>query len=304
MLKKFYRGIELNKNNELDSFFDKLFVIEQEYNIIPQKKHRGLAIKYIDMLESREEFIDELINNVVSWVYGNSKYNKLKKKFMEYEHRSEANANTKIIQLAKSKFRKLQDKNLLNGQFGELILFLCLKYFFNAEPILRKMPICTSNSHERFGADAIHLRIETNGKYIIYLGEAKSYISNYKFNVAFKDAVDSVIKTYETHRKELDLYIYEDYIEKEYQEIAEKYKNCTLENVEVHLVNIVIYNETEKINKSEDVKKQIEMIIKNRYEKFDFSKINTNHPIVPRINYIIFPIWEFSKLLDKFFQNL
>lgn len=293
----------MDRNNELDSFFEKLFVIEQEYNIIPQKKHRGLAIKYIDMLERREEFIDELINNVVSWVYGNSKYNKLKKKFIEEEHRTESNANTKILQLARSKFRKLPNKNLLNGQFGELILFLCLKYFFNAEPILRKMPICTSASHERFGADAIHLKID-NGKYILYLGEAKSYISNYKFNTAFEEAINSIIKTYETHTKELDLYIYEDYIENEYQEVAERYKNCNLENVEIHLVNIVIYNETEKIDKREDIKQQIENIIKERYEKFDFSKIDEKNPIIQRINYIIFPIWEFSKLLDKFFENL
>lgn len=293
----------MDRNNELDSFFEKLFVIEQEYNIIPHKKHRGLAIKYIDMLERREEFIDELINNVVSWVYGNSKYNKLKKKFIEEEHRTESNANTKILQLARSKFRKLPNKNLLNGQFGELILFLCLKYFFNAEPILRKMPICTSVSHERFGADAIHLKID-NGKYILYLGEAKSYISDYKFNTAFEEAINSIIKTYETHTKELDLYIYEDYIENEYQEIAEKYKNCNLENVEIHLVNIVIYNETEKIDKRENIKQQIENIIKERYEKFDFSKIDEKNPIIQRINYIIFPIWEFSKLLDKFFENL
>jgi len=293
----------LDRNNELDSFFEKLFVIEQEYNIIPQKKHRGLAIKYIDMLERREEFIDELINNVISWVYGNSKYNKLKKKFIEEEHRTESNANTKILQLARSKFRKLPNKNLLNGQFGELILFLCLKYFFNAEPILRKMPICTSASHERFGADAIHLKID-NGKYILYLGEAKSYISNYKFNTAFEEAINSIIRTYETHTTELDLYIYEDYIENEYQEVAEKYKNCNLENVEIHLVNIIIYNETEQIDKKEDIKQQIESIIKERYEKFDFSKIDEKNPIVQRINYIIFPIWEFSKLLDKFFENL
>lgn len=293
----------MDRNNELDSFFEKLLVIEQEYNVIPQKKHRGLAIKYIDMLERREVFIDELINNVVSWVYGNSKYNKLKKKFIEEEHRTESNANTKILQLARSKFRKLPNKNLLNGQFGELILFLCLKYFFNAEPILRKMPICTSASHERFGADAIHLKID-NGKYILYLGEAKSYISNYKFNTAFEEAINSIIKTYETHTKELDLYIYEDYIENEYQEVAEKYKNCNLENVEIHLVNIVIYNETEKIDKREDIKQQIENIIKERYEKFDFSKIDDKNPIIQRINYIIFPIWEFSKLLDKFFENL
>lgn len=38
------------------------------------------------------------------------------------------------------------------------------------------MRITTSKSHERFGADAIHFKIE-NDKPIVILGEAKTYTS-------------------------------------------------------------------------------------------------------------------------------
>ena len=56
-----------------------------------------------------------------------------------------------------------------------------------ATPLLRKMKIATSSEHERFGADAIHYKIQ-DAKNIIILGEAKTYSSNYKFATAFSDA--------------------------------------------------------------------------------------------------------------------
>ena len=72
----------------------------------------------------------------------------------------------------------------------------------HAIPLLRKMSITTSANHERFGADAIHYKIE-NGKHIMIFGEAKTYTSSYKFNEAFEDALDSIINTYNQRRKEL-----------------------------------------------------------------------------------------------------
>ena len=61
------------------------------------------------------------------------------------------------------------------------------------------MPIKTSSQHERFGADAIHFKIE-NDKPIIILGEAKTYTSKYKFSQAFEDAITSILSTYSSHR--------------------------------------------------------------------------------------------------------
>lgn len=58
--------------------------------------------------------------------------------------------------------------------------------------------------HERFGADAIHFKFEKD-KPIIILGEAKTYTHEYRFNKALEDALDSILATFNSHRKELNL---------------------------------------------------------------------------------------------------
>ena len=164
------------------------------------------------------------------------------------------------------------------------------------------MRITTSKNHERFGADAIHFKIE-NDKPIIILGEAKTYTSKYKFNDAFEDAIDSIITTYTSHRKELNLYVHEDFLDDMMNDVAEKYLNNTLENVEVHLVSIIVYNETNKLNitSQEEIRRQIIKIIEERYKGFDKSKIDIEkHPILRRITYIVMPVWKLDELAKEF----
>jgi len=175
-----------------------------------------------------------------------------------------------------------------------------------AIPLLRKMKITTSSQHERFGADAIHYKIE-NEKNIIVLGEAKTYSSKYKFNVAFEDALKSILNTYKTHRDELNLYVHEDFLDEDMDMIAEAYLDKTLQNVEIHLVSIIVYDETKKVKLTDenDIRKQIEQIIKKRYQEFDNSKIPIkDNPILRRITYIIFPIWKLDELISEFQQQI
>ena len=84
-----------------------------------------------------------------------------------------------------------------------------------------------------------------------------------KFNNAFEDALESILNTYASHKDELNLYVHEDFLDPQMNEIAEKYLSNTLENVEVRLVSIVVYNETREITKSnrDEIRKQIEEII-------------------------------------------
>ena len=86
-------------------------------------------------------------------------------------------------------------------------------------------------------------------------------------------------------------------------EIAEKYLCNTLDNVEVRLVSIVVYNETKKVNitNQNDIRKQIEEIIKARYKDFDKTKIDINgNAILKRITYIVMPIWKLDELAQEF----
>lgn len=279
-------------------------VIVQQYDILPNnKEHIGAYIEYQDIQELRDGFVEELSDTIVDWIYSSEKYEEIKKKLVN-SGRSEAAASQYIGRKAKNKFRanKNSENVLIQGQMGELLLYHFIQKCMKAVPLLRKMNIATSSDHERFGADAIHFKIE-NDKNIIILGEAKTYTSKYKFNEAFSDALDSILNTYNKHRSELGLYVHEDFLDDEMNVVAEKYLNNTLESVEIQLVSIVTYNEVSKIDKIDEntIRNNIKKIIEDRYRNFDKNKIDiSKNPILSRITYIVFPVWDLKELAEKF----
>lgn len=290
-----------------DALFKMIHVVTQRYDILPDNKdHMGAYIEYQDVEELRDDFLEELVDSIVDWIYSAKKFESLKKKAME-KGKTEAAASQEIGRKARQKFRANHnsDKLLIQGQLGELLLFQFIQHCMHAVPILRKMSITTSVDHERFGADAIHYKIE-EGRHIIILGEAKTYTSKYKFNDAFEDALGSILSTYNNHRKELKLYVHEDFLDDELNKLAEDYLNNELRPVEVHLVSIVTYDEVSRLKKTNEyeIKAQIEKIIEEKYKNFDKSKIDiNNNPILTRITYIIFPVWNLKDLAEKF-QNM
>lgn len=290
------------------ALFNTLFVVQQQFDIIPKdSNHYGISIDFQDISELRDDFINELYDSIVDWVYSSDKYADIMRAAIK-KGKSKQAANSEVQRKARQKFRgdRESDKLLVQGQLGELLLFHFIQKFKRAVPLLRKMSITTSKEHERFGADAIHFKIENN-KPIIILGEAKTYTSKYQFNKAFEDAVTSIIKTYTSHKKELRLYVHEDFLDNTMNEIAESYLNNNLENVEVHLVSIVVYNETEKrkIVSQENIRQQIRQIIEERYRGFDNGKIDIEkNPVLGRITYIIMPIWKLDELAREFQKKI
>ena len=287
-----------------DSLFNMIGVIVQQYDILPNnKEHIGAYIEYQDIQELRDEFVEELSYTIVDWIYSSEKYEEIKKKMVN-SGMSEAAASEYIGRKAKNKFRanKNSENVLIQGQMGELLLYHFIQKCMKAVPLLRKMNIATSSDHERFGADAIHFKIE-NDKNIIILGEAKTYTSKYKFNEAFSDALDSILNTYNKHRSELGLYIHEDFLDDEMNVVAEKYLNNTLKSVEIQLVSIVTYNELSQIIKTDEntIRSNIKKIIEDRYRNYDKNKIDMRkNPILSRITYIVFPVWDLKELAEKF----
>ena len=287
-----------------DSLFNMIGVIVQQYDILPNnKEHIGAYIEYQDIQELRDGFVEELSDTIVDWIYSSEKYEEIKKKLVN-RGKSEAAASQYIGRKAKNKFRvnKNSENILIQGQMGELLLYHFIQKCMKAVPLLRKMNIATSSDHERFGADAIHFKIE-NDKNIIILGEAKTYTSKYKFNEAFSDALDSILNTYNKHRSELGLYVHEDFLDDEMNVVAEKYLNNTLKSVEIQLVSIVTYNELSKIDKIDEntIRNNIKKIIEDRYRNYDKNKIDMRkNPILSRITYIVFPVWDLNELAEKF----
>lgn len=134
-----------------DALFKNIYVFEQQFDIVPEdRKHYGAAVSYQDIMELRSDFLEQLIDTVVDWVYSSEKYAALKAKFIE-SGKSEGAAVSQVVRKAKAKFRRGDDKLLIQGQLGELLLFHFIQRFKGAVPLLRKMPITTSAEHERYG---------------------------------------------------------------------------------------------------------------------------------------------------------
>lgn len=279
-----------------NTLFNHIYWFKQDFGLLPSKDHIGSAINFTDIKERREDFLKELTLTITSWVYNKQKQYELFSNRLQVT--DFANAASFLTDLAKSKFRP----NKPQGQFGELLLFNFIQYFFEAAPLLRKQPITTSIGLERFGADAIHFKVE-NKKNVFILGEAKCYKSAYKFNEALTNALKSIQNTYYNLESELGLYVYDDFIDPTLQNIAKSYKEGCLPNVRYELVCILIYNELKKITQDneEDIKEEIKSIICEQCYKFDNTNFSTiDSRLLSRINYIIFPIWELDKLLDDF----
>ena len=281
-----------------DSLMNHIFWFYEDLNIEPRKDHYGLSINYSDIKERRDDFLKELLSTIVNWVYNKSKLKKI------LDERSKdtdlGNALNFITNQAYSKFRPGHPQ----GQFGELLLFNLIQHYYKATPILRIQRITTSIGHERFGADAIHYK-NKNDKNIFILGESKCYESKYQFKRAFEISIQSIVKTFNELDKELDLYLYDDFIEPELEELIKKYKQGKLENIQYELVCLIAYNENQDIlgNSEKIIKSNIKKVIQDKcasINKNSFSNIEKN--ILARVNYIIFPIWELDRLLDDF-QN-
>jgi len=288
-------------------FMDHVYWVQESFNLKPDaKQHFGTCINYIDLQEVRDDFCKELVNTVPEWVYSQKKAATIMDRFIQ-EGRSQMNASAALTELANSKFRTRDSRNIfLQGQFGELLLFNFLQSFYQAVPLLRKMPITTAPSMERNGADAIHYSSKSK-QHLFFLGEGKTYTSKYQFSTAFSDALTSIINTYSNHRKEIDLYMYDGFIDDALIDIAQAYKTGKLPNVEVHLVTIIVYNETNKITRSNEaqIKNDIMQVIRQRTSALDAKIFASVDPgLIPRFNYIILPVWELDDLIQVFQRRL
>ena len=288
-----------------DALFENIFVFQQKFDILPDHVHIGASIAFQDIQELREDFLAELVDTVADWVYSEKKYEDMKTAFAV--HKTERAAAAEIIRKAKEKFRRGHKGRLLaQGQIGELLLFHFIQRAFHAIPILRKMPLTTSPELERFGADAIHYKVQ-NGRHYIILGEAKAYTSKYKFNEAMENAIDSILSSYTNLRKELHLYLHEDFLDPEMDKVAELFLQKKLNPVEISLVCLILYTETDgiSITSEDDIRNQIKRIIEKRYRGFDSNLIDfQRNPILNRITYIVFPVWKFDELVREFEKQL
>ncbi|MBR2895812.1 MAG: hypothetical protein IKC03_09185, partial [Oscillospiraceae bacterium] len=103
-----------------DSLFNNIFVYHQNFDIIPSDKpHYGASIAYQDICELKEDFINELYDTIIDWVYGTEKYRELKEIAVK-KGKSEQAANSEVQRKAQAKFRgnSSSESLLIQGQLG------------------------------------------------------------------------------------------------------------------------------------------------------------------------------------------
>lgn len=280
------------------SLFNHVFWVKHHFNLQPSRDHIGSAISFTDISSRKDDFLREIINTITGWVYSKESTQRIINSRLTEVSQDVANAWTFLATQAFSKFRRGHPQ----GQFGELLLFNFIQHFFKAAPLLRKMRVTTSVGHERFGADAMHIKVES-AKNVLVLGESKCYESKYQFKKAFSSSLDSIVNTFLNFNKELNLYTYEDFIEPELETLAIQYKSGKLENTHFELVCLIAYNETNNIsgtNESE-IKDSIMSTIKDRCDSLDKSIFDISEKrVVDRLNYIIMPIWKLDEFLNEF----
>lgn len=247
----------------------------------------------------RDEFVREMINTVKGFVYSAAKQKQLVATF-KAEGRDEGSAWSELYQRTCRKFRHSH----LKGQFSELLLCNLLQHYFRAAPLLRKMPITSNPNIERHGADAIHVG-ELAGRYAIYIGEAKTYHRKSNcFRDAVVDSLNGALDHYSGHRRELNLYTYEDFLTPELETLARQYQRGDMIDAEVHLVCIASYNCTRSISGS-CRQELLDGIIANTLTDVGtiaanpaFAAIPSN--LVPRLHFILFSVRDLNSLIAAF----
>ena len=64
-----------------DTLFRDVHIIKQKFDILPEdKEHYGVSIAFQDIQELREDFINDLLDTIVDWVYSSEKYKELRDK--------------------------------------------------------------------------------------------------------------------------------------------------------------------------------------------------------------------------------
>jgi hypothetical protein len=285
------------------TLLEKMFYVRESFDLLPDHEHIGTCIGYSDLLELDKEFINELTNRIINFVYSKENVAAIIKKLKD-EGRDEPQAYSELLRRSHAKFRK----GNLKGQFSELLIFNLLQHHFKAVPVLRKMKITTNPTVERHGADAIHLA-KDGKKLKLFLAECKTYDAKEKnFQNAFHDSLNDIVLHYSEHRSELDLYNFEEFIPEPLEKITRDYLEGKLDNIEVNLVCMVSYRNEGSAsgsNKTELLDSVIESL-RTSAKKINKALLAKKIPdnLMPRIHYVFFPINDVEGLLEKFGERL
>lgn len=276
--------------------FEALEVFQVATTLLPSKDHYASHVKLLDFTFNRAHLVNRLKHSIVDWVFCKAEARKIFND--EYGAEEDLSAATAALyQAARETFRPYAPQ----GQFGELMLSAFLQHLFQAAPLLRKQKVRTSDSHERFGADAMHYSNSAGSH--LYLGESKCYKSSYKFGQAFSESLKSMNTTLGSFPVEIKKFSVGSFIEDDMKPIAEKILKNELSDLIIHPTSIIIYNEISKLTgaNSSEMKKEIQDVIVKQCGKIAPETYQAiPEAALARMTYIVMPVWGLDELLEEF----
>lgn len=285
---------------QTESLMRTMYVVREDFALAPKKDHIATCINFNDLQSMRDNFVNELRDLILQFVYSPERIESIHKDLVASKKDKWA-ACSAVLARAHSKFRA----SSVRGQFGELLLSVLLQHHFRAVPVLRKMPITTGPEVERHGMDAVHIA-HVDGKYRVYLGEAKAYSAERRaLRSALENAVTDIVQQhYPNHRRELDLYIHEDFMPASLEPIVQDYIRGTLD-AEVHLVGLIAYDAKIDLSLLKTRQARLDAFVddvRQSVKGFAESKVvqGIEPALLPRMNYVFFPVHELDKLIEAF----
>lgn len=203
----------------------------------------------------------------------------------------------------------VEDKYLRRGEFGELILHLLLRDFYETLPLLSKIYFKDSYGHTVHGFDAVHIHEQSR---TLWLGESKLYKNG-------KNGVRALVKDIEEHFKS-------DYLNSEFIIVSKKLKHfhnipekehwldlmakstTLIDQLDVINIPLLCTYSSDLFSKynDENSKEFLDEYTREMEELKAYFDKNNNHPLKTRLNIILilFPVQNKEELVKGLHNKL
>lgn len=265
-----------------------------------------------------------LVNDFESGSWRNRKFehfiwDNIKETALSQTEKEALIGNEKTVLFKSARNLRLLSGEDSGGEIGEILLYGIMRKYYNALPIVPKIFYKQNRNDFAKGADSIHITLNDDGTFSLWLGEAKFY------NSLEDDRLNSIITSVHnmfiedkfrkelnivTSTKDLDLFIKD---EKLLAEIKHKFSDgISLDEIKQQLhVPILILHECEITKNNTDSFEEYKRKIKEEHikktetfmKKQDkkFKDVYNYHEI--KFHLILFPIPNKSQIVEKFHKT-
>ncbi|GIJ94075.1 MAG: DUF1837 domain-containing protein [Bacteroidota bacterium] len=282
---------------------------------------------------SDESFIpignERVLSIINDFEDGNWRYNKfqnfiwnnIKETALSYKERKALiGKESNVLENSAKNLRLVESGNAKGSEIGEIVLYGIMKDYYDALPIVPKIFYKQNKNDEAKGADSVHIVVEGEDQFSLWLGEAKFYndISNVRLDEIIKSVKNSICSDKIRKENSIITNISDiDYLEEISDQLKQKIKKSLSEDISIDTIKpilnipILLLYQCDITSKcktmSEEYKKDILSHQKERATGYFKKQIEICKDIhlydKIRFHIIFFPIANKENIVNKFIQR-